>query len=118
MIAYLYLALAFTLNAGANILLKISSVKGIVLSKPLPEALVANWQFIAGVALFAVNVLFYFLALRALPLSIAYPIMVAMSFLLINGYAFVALGENIAPFQIAGYILIIVGLVLVIRFAQ
>lgn len=103
--AYLWLTLAFGLNAFANILLKLGANKGLVLG---------NWQLLGGLFFFAINVVFYFLALRALPLSVAYPIMVAMSFLLINGYAFLTLGEPVTPLQIVGYVLIIGGLVLVV----
>lgn len=103
--AYLWLTLAFGLNALANVLLKLGATKGLALG---------NWQLLTGLFFFAINVVFYFLALRALPLSVAYPIMVAMSFLLINGYAFMTLGEPVTPLQMVGYVLIIGGLVLVV----
>jgi multidrug transporter EmrE-like cation transporter len=112
--AYVYLVLAFSFNAAANILLKIGSARGVTLHGPLVSILLLNWQAILGCGLFVVNVLFYFLALRALPLSIAYPIMVGMSFIIINAYALLELKEGIATLQLFGYALIIVGLVLVV----
>ena len=72
---YLYLILAFTLNAVANILLKIGSEFGVKIT---------NYYLFAGIALFAINIIFYFLALKNLALSTAYPIMIVMSFLIIN----------------------------------
>ena len=64
--------------------------------------------------LFATNVVFYFLALRSLPLSLAYPVMVAGSFLLVNGYASLVLHERVGPAQLAGYALIVFGAALVL----
>lgn len=113
--ALLYLSLAFVLNALANVLLKIGAREGIELGSYSPVTFVAsNWQLTLGVMIFSANVLFYFLALRELPLSIAYPTMVVMSFIIVNGYALYGLGETITPLQIAGYIAIIAGLALVV----
>lgn len=117
--AVAYLILAFTLNAAANILLKLGSARGIDTASWSPLSLVAhNWQLAAGLTLFAANVIFYFLALRALPLSVAYPVMVAMSFVIINGYAFAALGEPVSPVQVAGYAAIVIGLIAVVAAAK
>lgn len=114
--AYVYLVCAFTLNAIANILLKLGAERGLTtsFSDGVATLLLANWQFVLGLVIFAANIIFYFLALRALPLSIAYPAMVAMSFLIINGYAFIALGEHVTSLQLVGYVAIIGGLVLVV----
>ncbi|HUO56406.1 MAG TPA: hypothetical protein VMU27_03165 [Candidatus Paceibacterota bacterium] len=112
--AYLYLTLAFTFNAVANILLKAGSSRGITLDGPLLSLIALNWQAILGCALFAVNILFYFLALRSLPLSVAYPIMVGMSFIIVNSYAFLELREGIGAMQLVGYALLIMGLSLVV----
>lgn len=113
--SYLFLILAFSFNALANILLKVGSRSGFVLEPATPAALLMNnWLFIAGCGVFAVNVLFYFLALRSFPISVAYPVMVVMSFIIINGYALTMLGETITMLQLVGYALIIVGLLLVV----
>ena|SRR3990167_4456877 len=117
--AYVLLASAFVLNAAANILLKIGSREGLDLSSYSPIALIfGNWQFVLGLALFAANVVFYFLALRALPLSVAYPIMVVMSFIIINAYAYAALGEAITLLQVVGYALVVIGLILIVSNAS
>ena len=112
--AYLYLALAFTLNSIANILLKLGAIQGLSLSGNLIAIVQANWQFLLGLAIFATNVIFYFLALRALPLSVAYPVMVVMGFLIVNSYALFALHEPITTWQHIGYLLIVIGLTLVV----
>ncbi|MBU2103724.1 hypothetical protein KKD81_02870 [Patescibacteria group bacterium] len=114
MTAYIALAAAFVLNAIANILLKIGSERGILLQGPVGTLLAHNWAFLVGVGLFAANVLFYFLALRSLPLSTAYPVMVAMSFIIINSYAFLVFREPLTVLQAFGYVCIVVGLALVV----
>lgn len=116
---YLFLACAFALNAAGNILLKLGAEKGVSLSSYSPVSLVANnWALVLGCVLFAANVVFYVLALRALPLSVGYPIMVVMSFLIVNGYAFFALHESITLLQVLGYLCIVGGLTLVVANAQ
>lgn len=112
--AYFYLALAFTLNSIANILLKLGAEHGLSLSGGLLAMAEANWQVLLGLAIFASNVIFYFLALRALPLSIAYPVMVAMSFLIVNSYALLVFHEPVTAGQYIGYLLIVIGLTLVV----
>lgn len=112
--AYVFLALAFTLNALGNILLKVGATRGLTLSGPFLSLITANWQLILGLVLFASNVVFYMLALKSLPISVAYPVMVLMGFILINAYALTALHETLAPLQIFGYILMIAGLMFVV----
>jgi multidrug transporter EmrE-like cation transporter len=112
--AYIFLIVAFSLNALANILLKQGALRGLDLAHGLLPAILGNWQLIAGAAIFALNILFYFLALRTLPLSFAYPVMVAMGFLIVNGYAIFGLGETIVLREIVGFVLIVIGLMLVV----
>lgn len=112
--AYLYLALAFTLNSIANILLKLGATRGLSLSGGPFAIIEANWQLLLGLSIFALNVIFYFLALRALPLSVAYPVMVVMGFLIVNSYALLTLHEPIMTGQYIGYLLIIIGITLVV----
>ncbi len=114
---FLYLLLAFTLNGAANVLLKISANRGLDLSVWSPFTLISkNYLFLLGLVIFAANVIFYFLALRSIPISIAYPVMVVMSFLIINAYAVWGLGEVITAGQIAGYLLLVLGLVMIFYF--
>lgn len=116
---YIYLLAAFSLNGVANILLKVGSKAGLNLSSYSPvDLVIRNWQFLLGCVLFAANALFYFLALRTFAISIAYPIMVIMSFVIINAYAVTILKESITPAQIMGYFLIASGLFLIVSNAQ
>ena len=117
--AYLLLVCAFVLNAVANIFLKIGSVKGINTASLSPVALIThNWQLIVGLFLFAGNVIFYFLALRTLPISVAYPVMVVMSFIIINLYALTVLHESLTLLQILGYGAVVIGIILIVANAQ
>lgn len=117
--AFLFLTIAFTLNAIANILLKIAAKNGISIRGFTPLEFITHHALLSlGLFLFAVNVIFYILALRTMPISTAYPIMIAMSFLIIHGYAYFLLRESIQGWQILGYFLIVLGLLLVILFTR
>lgn len=75
---YLFLVLAQTLNATANILLKIGAGRLGDLGEPGAVArLLTNYYLLAGLAVFALNVVFYAGALTGLNLSVAYRVMVA-----------------------------------------
>lgn len=106
---YLYLIGAFFLNAGANIILKIAAKQG---------GGIWNSLFLSGLGLFAANAVLYFLALRALPISLAYPIMVSMSLLIIETYAYLVLGEKVTWLQVIGFILITLGITLAVYARQ
>jgi multidrug transporter EmrE-like cation transporter len=113
MISYLYLILAFSLNAAGNIFIKLGSIHGLDLSSKMPITLIANnWQLVLGCFVFAANILFYFLALRALPLSVAYPVMVGMTFLIVTTVSLILFREQITSLQYIGFAAIILGLVL------
>lgn len=113
--AYLLLICAFSLNAAANILLKLGSGQGLVWHGVSPLGLVvANWQLLLGCLCFLGNMLCYFMALRSLPISTAYPVMVIMSFLLIGSFAWLVLKEPISLLQWVGYGAMILGLLLVV----
>ena len=112
--AYLFLVAAFSLNAAGNILLKIGSLRGLTTQGSIVSLLTQNWQFVAGIFVLALNALIYALALRTVPLSMAYPIMVVMSFIIINAYALTALGEHLTLVQALGYVCIVLGLALVV----
>ena len=75
---YLFLIVALTLNAAANVLLKIGATRLGGIDEPgLLGRLVSDYYLLAGLLLFALNVVFYVAALARLNLSTAYPIMVA-----------------------------------------
>lgn len=113
----LLLAFALIFNASANIILKIGSAKGIFYQSYNPLILIQkNILFLSGLTLFAINLVFYFLALKKMSLSLAYPFMTMSSFIIINLFAYFYLKEHINFFQFLGYLLIILGLITVFYF--
>jgi small multidrug resistance pump len=111
---YVFLVLALTLNALANVLLKVGAMRLGPLGEPdLIARLVANRQLLAGLALFALNVVFYVLALTRLNLSVAYPIMVAGGVLIVVSVSIFFLHEAVSGRQMLGLLLLILGIVLV-----
>jgi len=117
--SYLFLAIAFVLNATANILLKLGALKGIAYQGlSFGQIIGQNAIALLGLFFFALNAVFYFLALKNVPISTAYPVMVVMSLLIINGYAIIALKEQVGLAQVVGYALIITGIVLVFAFKK
>ncbi len=115
---YLYLCFAFVLNGVANILLKNGSKSSLVWDATFKEIIFNNWQTLLGLIIFASNIIFYYLALKSLPLSIAYPIMVAASFIIVNLYSYLVIKETIVMTQLIGYLFIILGVILVLFFAK
>ncbi len=114
-----FLIFAFLLNAGANILLKVGARDGVVFhGLSISQIAYHNWAVLLGVFMFALNAVCYFLALRTIPISTAYPIMVAMSFIIINAFAYQIFKENITVWQLAGYLLVVLGLYLVVHMAK
>lgn len=113
---YGLLFVAAALNATASLFLKIGADRGPVLglSQGFSSFLSGNAYLIGGLALFALNVIFYIFALRALPLSVAYPIMIATSFIIVGALSSVLFSEDITFLKIAGYALILFGIALVV----
>ena len=111
---YLFLALALTLNAGANILLKVGALRLEPLASPdfLPR-LLTNYTLLAGLGLFALNVVFYAAALTRLSLSVAYPVMTAGAILIVVTASLLFLKEGITTPQWFGLALIVFGIILV-----
>jgi len=116
---YVFLVLALVMNAGANILLKMGSKTARTLP---PDASLLDKTFnflnpltVVAIVLFAANVLAYRKALDAFKLSIAYPIMVSGGLVLVTAaaWALPIFREQITPLQLAGIVLIAVGIWLV-----
>ena len=113
----LYLIIAFVLNGTATVLFKVEASKGISLKGSLPHIITSNYAMIIGFILFAINAIFYILALRSLPLALAYPIMTVMSLIIVTAASIILFNEHINTIQIIGYILLIVAIVLIFSFS-
>src|SRR3989338_8448065 len=86
---YLFLFLAFTCNAAANIILKLAATSGFSFGGFLRgEWSLAHLYAGVAAALFALNLGFYLVALQKIPLSVGYPVMIGMTFVITTGAAF------------------------------
>ena len=112
--AYVLLAIALLLNALANTLLKIgaSHLQGTA-DVSIWLRLAGNPYLLFGLILFAVNVVFYVAALSRLQLSIAYPVMVVGSLLVVVLSSALWLRETVTPLQWSGVALLLIGIMLV-----
>ena len=107
------LVLALTLNAAANLMVKVGARRfgesGLTMEHgigQLASSVLSNWVLILGLFCFAVNVVFYAYALSAefMKVSVAYPIMVSGGFVIIAVVAWRYLGETLSPVQWAGVV--------------
>lgn len=118
MTGYLFLIVALTLNALANVLLKIGAdrLRSDSASSYL-DRLLTNYHLMGGLVLFALNVVFYIAALSRLRLSLAYPVMVAGGVLIVATLSVLYLREPLSARHVVGILLLLAGLVLVTRAA-
>ncbi|MBI4975656.1 hypothetical protein HZC20_03180 [Candidatus Peregrinibacteria bacterium] len=114
---YVLLIMAIVLNASANILTKIGASKlGILKNLPIVSSTIkflTNYYLLGGLILFALNIVFYILALSKINLSIAYPVMTSGGFLIISLFSIFYLKESLTSLQILGIILIAIGITLI-----
>lgn len=113
MIGWAALFIALVLNAAANALLKAGSgaLRGDISASTLVAA-ATNPYLIAGVILFAGNVICYALALSRLPLSLAYPAMVIGGLLIVTTASVLLFSESLTYLQAGGLALIVMGVTL------
>ena len=112
------LIVALLANAIANLLIR-HGMRTQEIDPARPgQALLAvatNVPVVAGILLFAVNVLAYSYVLSKIPVSTAYPIMTSVGFLIVISVSMLLMGERMGPGQLAGAALILGGVVLVAR---
>ncbi len=114
--AILALVFALVANATANVLIR-WGMKDLQLSLADPvqtaRGILLNGRVMAGIVLFAANVLAYAFALSKLRLSVAYPVMTSVGLIIVMVLSFAMLGEKITGLQLVGTALILGGVVLV-----
>ncbi len=114
--ATLALVFALVANATANVLIR-WGMKDMQLSLADPvqtlRGILLNGRVMAGIVLFAMNVLAYAFALSKLRLSVAYPVMTSVGLVIVMVLSFAMLGEKITGIQLVGTGLILAGVVLV-----
>jgi multidrug transporter EmrE-like cation transporter len=119
------LVIALVLNASANLMIKFAMRSidlelagggiGSLGAAGAIRLVLKNWVLLVGLCCFAANVVFYAYALQKMPISVAYPIMVASGFALIVLVAGAKLGERLTPVQWVGVLGILIGVVLVAK---
>lgn len=119
MSAYVFLAIALVLNAVANLLIKYAARASVPAVAGAPGAgllrTYLSWPFLLGLVCFGLNLLAYTQALKKLPISLAYPLMVSLGYLIILVVSWFLLGERMAPIRYAGAGLMLVGLWMLVR---
>jgi multidrug transporter EmrE-like cation transporter len=114
--AYIFLIVALTLNAAANVLLKVGAGQFGLWSEPgIIARLSTNYYLMAGLLLFALNAAFYVAALSQLNLSVAYPVMVVGGVAIVVSSSIFFLGETLAISQVTGLVLLTTGAILLLR---
>ena len=115
---YYILLVLFTLsNTAGGLLMKVGSQKvpfgeGEPIIKTL-LSMATNWHLVLGVAFYGFSFVLSTLVYTKISLNVAYPVMMASSFLLISIASVVFFKESFIPVQILGSILVIAGIVMV-----
>ena len=109
--AYLLLFLASACSAAASIALKVGGTsRGMSLFGVQGGAL-----YLLAIASYGAGFGFYALSLRRLDLTLAYPLMVAVSILGIFAYGAFSGAEELGSYRLAGATLIVLGVFLLSR---
>jgi multidrug transporter EmrE-like cation transporter len=115
---YFILALAIFLNALANILMKVGMMRqGESSGSPLlmAKAALVNPVLFAGVVSFALALVAYSYVLSKINLSIAYPVMTSLGYVIVIIVSWMFLKEHITFIQVVGFAFIIAGVWMVAR---
>ena len=114
---YFVLSLAIVLNAVANILMKVAMLKQektTDIITMITQSLLNPILFL-GLLSFALALVAYCYVLSNLNLSIAYPLMTTLGFIIVILASWLFLGETITKIQIIGFVSIIAGVWMVAR---
>lgn len=114
---YFVLSLAIILNAVANILMKVAMLKQEKTTDivTLVTQSLTNPVLFLGIISFGLALVAYCYVLAKINLSIAYPLMTSLGFLIVILASWLFLGENISKLQIVGFFCIIAGVWMVAR---
>ena len=107
---WLILILGVLSNASASVLIKVAmSSKETPIQLSNPISIIGNLPLVSGVGLYGMAFILYALALTYLPLNIAHPILTSGSIALVGIASVLFFGESLSTINIAGIILIILG---------
>ena len=114
---YFILFFAIALNASANILLKVGMNRSGTFSfSDIGEVftkVVLNPFIIGGISCFVLALAAYTYVLSKINLSIAYPVMTSVGYMIVILASWLFLKENISSVQVAGFCMIIGGVWLI-----
>ena len=117
MSGWILLAVAVVFNGTANVLMKMGMQNAPEGHNPgdIIKHYLHSWPVIVGLALFALNVVAYTQALSKISLSVAYPVMVSLTGVIVIAGSAAIFKEEISLIQWLGFVAIIVGVVCVAR---
>lgn len=110
---FVILIVAIGLGAAGQILLK-AGLKQLDADAAVSEIITSiftNIRVFSGFACYALSSLIYLVAIKHLPLSLAYP-MVALSYVLVVGASWYLFKEEIPPLRVAAIAVILAGVVM------
>lgn len=112
-LSYVLLAVAVLFNGIANVLMKagMQNAPDVSGAGAMIKHYLHSWPVIVGLFLFALNVIAYTQALSKIPLSVAYPIMVSLTGVIVISGSMMLFKEEISWFQWLGFALILGGVV-------
>ncbi len=114
---YIIFTLAIILNAVANILMKVGALKPKEANDLIAvfRNMLVNPVIISGVICFALGLAAYNYVLIKTDLSVAYPIMTSVGYVIVVLVSWLVLKEAITSIQLAGMVLIVAGVWMVAR---
>jgi small multidrug resistance pump len=98
-------------NASGSVLLKFAF--RVPVSFTDPATMLQNWRVVPATFLYGMAFVLYAIAVNRLPLNIAHPISTAGAIVLVGLVSWLGLRESFSIAQIAGYVLLVVGVALI-----
>ena len=108
--AFLWIFFACIFSCAGNLFIKIAITQAS--PNDMFWAQYLNSYFIFGASFFVINLVFFGLALKTSPVSIAYPILATLSFVILTFTAAIVLGEQITWQQLLGLVVCLCGVAL------
>lgn len=113
---WMILGIAIFLNALANVLIKIGVMgKGIKVNIKVLITLITTPAIVGGILSFVLALGAYGYVLSKMNLSIAYPIMTSIGFMIVTLASCLILKESITPIQVVGFLVILSGVWMVAK---
>lgn len=111
----LLLVLAIIFNASANILMKLGAKQmgSVSVGLDAVKAFVTSPYIWSGLVSFGLALMFYTYVLTKMNLSVAYPLMTSLGFLIVVSFSVFYLHETVNWMHLLGLVLVLAGLILI-----